>query len=275
MAKSPTSVTENQTGLKPAVSVLPDFMWSFMELSKETQRKVAEFFEKFSKNPTSPGINYETLIGVTDDKVRSVRIDGVYRAIVVTPEKGNVYLLVRVDREDDLYRWVKDLKFSRTENSAEVMVTRLVQQEESMSVVSGVRTEGLLAHCSDDALQSIGVPPLLLPSVRAIGHQDGYGYLWAYLSQSTIMALRFLANELPIDEVTELYSEYGEAKRTSGMSPVQLTATLKLLDKIDKDRKDGRTKTDIRNRMIEALYKARDDHSESDLVEKVARHYPE
>ena len=37
--------------------------------------------------------------------MRSVRIDDAWRGIVLKPERGNVFLLLWVDRHDDAYAW--------------------------------------------------------------------------------------------------------------------------------------------------------------------------
>lgn len=258
--------------LKPTVSVLPDFFSNFIDLPKETQRKVVDFFKKFAKNPNLPGTNYEPLGQAGDDRVRSIRIDDAYRGIVYTPAEGRVHLLLRVGIEDDLYKWVKFVKFNTVKRSNEVMVTRLLEKEEPAAASAGSPEEGPLAHCNDDDLKSVGVPPILLPSVRAIGHEHGYDLLSAYLPPGSVMALRFLANETPIEDVRELYLAYGEGKVTSGLSPAQATATLQLMDKMREDRKAGKP---VNERLIAAIYKAREDHSESELIEKVVRNYPE
>jgi hypothetical protein len=268
MKQTDEKKTETKTVLRPTVSVLPDFLSSFMDLPKEAQRKVAEFFRKFSTNPTSPGINYETLGGVTDDKVRSVRIDGVYRAIVVTPEKGNVYLLARVDREDDLYMWVKSLRFSRGEGSDEVIVTRLAENEgRSSRDPSIATTKGLLAHCSDEELESFGVPLILLPSVRAITDPDGYDLLCDFIKfPDTRTALKFLAHGFPVEEVRILYNDAMSLE-------VDKQAVLEFTEISRKERqKDGEAWIET---ITQLMIRAKKDASNDGLMTKILKIYKE
>jgi hypothetical protein len=209
LAKPSSNGKENQGGLKPTVSVLPDFILSFMKFSKETQKRIAEWFEKFAENPTQSSINYESLEGVRDDKVRSVRIDKVYRGIVITPEEGNVYLLAMVDREDDAYRWVKNRKFSRQADSGEVTITHYLEEEERSALASATSTrEGLLAAVDDEDLISFGIPAILLPSVRAITEPDGFHLLSKHISTESINALKWLGHGLSIDDVRKEYESY-------------------------------------------------------------------
>jgi mRNA-degrading endonuclease RelE of RelBE toxin-antitoxin system len=93
------------------VAISPDFLKAFSLIPKQQQKKVREFTEKFRSNPTSPGINFEKITNSKDPKVRSVRIDQTYRAIVVTPEKGDVYLCAWVDHHDKAYEWAMDRMF--------------------------------------------------------------------------------------------------------------------------------------------------------------------
>ena len=67
------------------VAIASEFLDAFARIPRAQQRKVREFTEKFRANPKSPGINYEKIHAVKDDKVRTVRIDQKYRAVVLHP----------------------------------------------------------------------------------------------------------------------------------------------------------------------------------------------
>ena len=71
------------------------------------QREVSEFLKKFRDDPTSSAINYESLKGHRNPHVRTVRIDQKYRAVVLHPDEGNVYVLMWVDRRDEAMDWAK------------------------------------------------------------------------------------------------------------------------------------------------------------------------
>ena len=89
----------------PTVAIASEFLDAFARIPRAQQRKVREFTEKFRSNPRGPGINYEKIHAVKDDKVRTVRIDQKYRAVILHPTEGDVYVLVWVDNHDQAMDW--------------------------------------------------------------------------------------------------------------------------------------------------------------------------
>ena len=89
----------------PTVAIASEFLDAFARIPRAQQRKVREFTEKFRTNPKGPGINYEKIHAVKDDKVRTVRIDQKYRAVILHPPEGDVYVLVWVDNHDEAMDW--------------------------------------------------------------------------------------------------------------------------------------------------------------------------
>ena len=79
--------------MTPQVAFAKTFLESFSSLPPQEQKRTREFLEKFQEDPTSLGINFEKLNAVKDDKIRSARISKAYRAIIIHPPKGDVYLI--------------------------------------------------------------------------------------------------------------------------------------------------------------------------------------
>src|SRR3954453_16063201 len=92
----------------PTVALASEFLDAFARLPRPQQRKVRQFTEKFQANPTSAAIHYEKIHGVRDDKVRTVRIDQKYRAVILHPERGDVHVLAWVDHHDEAMAWARD-----------------------------------------------------------------------------------------------------------------------------------------------------------------------
>ena len=78
----------------PKVAIAADFLESFAQIPRAQHKKVREFVKKFQANPTGHSINYEPIHDMRDARVRTVRIDLDYRAIVLHPQKGDVYVLL-------------------------------------------------------------------------------------------------------------------------------------------------------------------------------------
>ena len=60
---------------------------------------------RFEREPTAHGLNYEKIANASDPNMRSLRIDGDYRAILLKPAEGNVHMLLWADKHDEAYRW--------------------------------------------------------------------------------------------------------------------------------------------------------------------------
>src|SRR5690625_3239979 len=93
------------TALQPKVAIVDSFLQAFASIPRAQQRAVMNFVSKFRENPRSPGINYETIRNARDKNFRSVRMGRDYRGIVLSPEKGDVYVLLWVGKHDDAYQW--------------------------------------------------------------------------------------------------------------------------------------------------------------------------
>ena len=75
--------------MRPQIALSRDFMEAYSRLPRKTQKKVRDFTRKFQEDPTQSGINFEPINGAIDPKVRSVRVDQAYRAIVVHPRSSS------------------------------------------------------------------------------------------------------------------------------------------------------------------------------------------
>ncbi len=167
-------------------------MEAYSRLQKAQQKKVREFTEKFQRDPTHPGIHFERVEGATDDKVRSVRIDQTYRAIVVHPPRGDVFLCVWVDHHDDAYRWVRNKRFEVNPRSGVFQLYGVVEPppgETAVEAEGAVSEPGvaeavardLLADYDDEDLLFAGVPAPLLAAVRALCNEEDLDSLAPHL----------------------------------------------------------------------------------------------
>ena len=97
----------SQPAAAPTVAVSDDFLRAYSDLPRPIQRKVRAFLEKFRADPHQGSLHLEGLEGMRDPKVRSARIDLAWRAIVVRPDAGDVYLVVWVDHHDEAVAWAR------------------------------------------------------------------------------------------------------------------------------------------------------------------------
>lgn len=156
--------------LKPKVAISADFFSAFARLPNTQQGKVSRFITKFQQNPMASGINYEKIHDAADANMRSVRIDQAYRGIVLSPEAGNVYMLLWVDHHDEAYDWARRHRckinsatgsIQLYESDTQDVVTPEVQNDQ-------VNVPSLYVELKDKELMRLGVPEDLLDVVRSV-----------------------------------------------------------------------------------------------------------
>jgi superfamily I DNA/RNA helicase len=185
----------------PTVAIASEFLDAFARIPRAQQRKVREFTEKFRTNPKGPGINYEKIHAVKDDKVRTVRIDQKYRAIILHPPEGDVYVLVWVDNHNEAMDWAGKRRFEVNPVTGSLQVFSVSEAEEAVAKEKKTKVPGLLDAYDDDVLLSFGVPEALLPAVRAVKSQDALLALVKHLPAEAAEALTWLGEGDPVEEV--------------------------------------------------------------------------
>ncbi len=191
----------------PTVAIASDFLDAFSRIPRSQQKKVREFTEKFKTDPTSVAINYEKIQAMKDPKVRTVRIDQKYRAIILHPDAGDVHVLVWVDNHNKAMAWAENRTFDINPVTGALQVLSVKEIEE---VVPAKTNRGkyprLLDAFEDELLLSFSVPAILLPSVRAIQKSEELQALSKHLPSEVTEALTWLAEGLPPDEIREMIS---------------------------------------------------------------------
>lgn len=195
------------TSIKVAIS--PDFLRAFSGIPRQYQKKVREFTEKFQANPMSPGINYEKIEKARDPKVRSVRIDRDYRAIVVKPKKGDVYLCAWVDHHDKAYAWAMDRVFEVNPTLGHLQVYELTEEVQEAAARPEPKIPCLFDSVSDAALEMFGAPSQLLPAIRKLITRSDLESLNPCLPADLSDALYLLAEGMTPEETLD---ELGRAK---------------------------------------------------------------
>lgn len=194
----------------PQVAISQDFFLAFAQIPRGKQKKVNEFVSKFRTNPQSSGINYEKINDAANAQYRSVRIDQEYRGIVYKPEKGNVFLMLWVDKHDDAYDWARRHK---CQVNPETGSLQLFQVEHSGTVPANeqevepaaVEAEPLF-QLRDREFLRLGVPEENLDAVKAITTVEQLKAMKPQLPVEVFEALLFLSEGLPLDEVLEEYA---------------------------------------------------------------------
>ena len=188
------------------VAFSKDFLESYSRLPKNIQKKTREFTEKFQRDPTQPGLNFERLEGAVDPKVRSVRVDQAYRAIVIHPPKDDVFLCVWVDHHDDAYSWVRNRQFEINPRSGTFQIFEAEAVEIPIEVpgqtAETVEAPKLFDGVDEDLLIA-GVPEVLLASVRSLTSDNDLDDLAPHLPTDAAEMLYLLGSGYSLLEAIE------------------------------------------------------------------------
>jgi len=203
------------------VAIGDGFLESFAKIPRGKQKKVMEFVAKFRHNPKSGGINYEKISDTRDPKFRSVRVDQEYRGIVLSPESGNVYVLLWVDKHDAAYDWARRHRCDIHPTTG-VLQLLAVQSAtapsedpdrfQPTSAPSPVSTDQVsaperesnrveLASIDDATLLRLGVPPDDLGRVRSMHTAEQLEAAEEWLPREAFEALYLFAAGTPLAEL--------------------------------------------------------------------------
>jgi hypothetical protein len=191
--------------MKPKVALSQDLLANLAKFSSPVQNKVLKWAIRFQSDPTSAGINYETIKGARDACLKSVRIDQDWRGIVFKPTQGDVYVLLYVDHHDDAYRWAENRRIAINPVTGAMQIVLTEEITESAAAApahaDNPPTPRLFEVYSDRDLLSIGTPEAQLPMVRAIVNEDQLDALQSKLPVEAYEGLFLLAAGDSIDQI--------------------------------------------------------------------------
>lgn len=215
------------TDLQPKVAVVDSFLQAFASIPRSQQRAVMSFVSKFRENPRSPGINYEVIRNARDKNFRSVRMGRDYRGIVLSPEKGDVYILLWVGKHDDAYDWATrhrcqihpstgslqlfevdhEIEQRPAEQAAADKEAQSRGDDEPSRQSTGTETATApLFDLQVETLLSLGVPQEKIALVQALRSEEELESIEPKLPIEAFEALYLLAAGSPLDEILEEYA---------------------------------------------------------------------
>ena len=195
--------------LKMKLLVYDKFWDSFINLPKTTQKKVVEFQKKFREDSKSAGIHLEPLSNVKDKSLRSARVDQTYRAIIKTPDAGDVFYLLWVDHHDEAYDWAsrKVFEWNEITQSVQMFIAPEVIVEESPTIPVKPAQKTFFGKIESEKLIRIGVPEILLPSIQNIDSLEELERLEKFIPSDVFENLFYLLEGANIEELITEISE--------------------------------------------------------------------
>ena len=183
------------------VAIFDEFLDAFAHIPRAQQRKVNKFVRRFRADPTAASIHYEKIATFKDPNLRTVRIDQAYRAIVLQPDQGNVYVLLWVDHHDKAMDWAREKRVAIHPETGTLQVLTGEAAAEEPRLPTADDEPGLFDHIRDRELLRLGVPETMLAAVREVEQPEQLDMLQATLPPEAHEALFFLADGESLDDV--------------------------------------------------------------------------
>ena len=185
-----------------------DLLEQLMHTPAKVKKKVSELHRKFEEDSTQASIHLEVVKGARDSKVRSARVGGDYRAIIIAPERGDTYLLVHVDHHDEAYRWCMNKQFEAHGALGTLQIFDVEEANQAIAPAESQHAEIQRPHypldeLNDEELFSAGVPEALIPAVRAVRTDSAFDQLAEYLPQEASQVLYGIVMGLSLDQSLE------------------------------------------------------------------------
>jgi superfamily I DNA/RNA helicase len=182
-----------------------DKAWdAIFTLPREVQKRLPEFIQKFRENSKGHSIHLEPISTFADPQLRTARITQKYRAIIRAPKSGNTYHLLHIGNHDEAMDWASRKVFDWNENTQSYQVYTIPPAEEVVQPKPEDGTEKTINVAfpqTDKELLAIGVPEILLPSVRQVTDANGLEALYDYLPIEALENLSMLLEGSEYDTI--------------------------------------------------------------------------
>ncbi|MFB6822269.1 UvrD-helicase domain-containing protein [Streptomyces virginiae] len=180
-----------------------DFLLEFARLEKTVQKRVHEVFDKFREHRHA-GLHLEKLENPRDPRIRTLRVNKFMRGVVLAPESGDSFLLLKVMAHDDAIAWA--LSHRATVNSATQGIElrddiALERAAADVRYAAHVAEARLFAEVADKELIRLGIDPDLLPLVRNLSTEAHLDALRKILPEQQYDVLAGLAAGLSPEDV--------------------------------------------------------------------------
>ena len=180
-----------------------DFLLDFGRLDRPLQDKVAGVFEKF-ETATHSGLHLEKINNARNPRIRSIRIDKFWRGIVLAPESGETYTLLKVLPHDDAYIWAqrRDVSVNRATGGIEIRdEVAFTEALPAMTAAAEQTEHRLFGHIKDSDLERLGIDDRTATFARALTTVEALEAAQDFLPTTQWQVLYGLAAGMTPDEV--------------------------------------------------------------------------
>ncbi|MBL7494138.1 DEAD/DEAH box helicase [Frankia sp. AgB1.9] len=183
-----------------------DFLLDFARLDKPVQQKVSATFAKFQE-ATHAGLHLEKIDNARDDRLRTIRIDRFWRGVVLAPDRGDHYTLLKVLPHEEAYAWAQRRRVSVNSATGRIEIRDSVALDSTLPELDRSARRGrgetrpLFAGVDATTLRRLGVDEQTLAFARAVTDLAQLETAQAFLPESQWTVLYGLAAGMSPDDV--------------------------------------------------------------------------
>ncbi|WP_404868242.1 UvrD-helicase domain-containing protein [Kitasatospora griseola] len=152
------------------------FCQQLEKLEKHVRNGVFDAWEKFERLTLDqlfkdPGLKLESLKGARDRQIRTIRITQGYRGVVLAPESGDTFVLLRVGPHDDATEWAVKQKATINAVTGAVELREIATLEDltpAYRSIAPAEEQRLFAKVSDGEMAALGIDATTLVQARVL-----------------------------------------------------------------------------------------------------------
>jgi superfamily I DNA/RNA helicase len=204
-----------------------DFLDDYSKLEKTVQAAVKAAIDKFAAH-THAGLHLEKINHCKDDRIRTIRIDQSWRGVVLAPETGDTYSLLRVMPHDKAIEYAGSRRFTVNEALGVVEVrdqAALDQVQPALEHAATATDTRLFAQVSDKDMARLGIDEHTRTIARLLTSEAHLDALERMIPEAQYNALYLLAGGLSVEEVWQ------EVAQDAPSSPVDTGNLVKAMER--------------------------------------------
>ena len=145
-------------GCLKSVRKLPDYV----------SGKFLDLMSRYMDNPSSNGLNLETVEGGRDKSLKSLRLDQNYRAIAFETPKDIMF--VHVNEHDKAYRWAEGRRVKLDKATNRIRIVEEIEQNQE-AVTNTEQEKNLFSDFKDKKLIALGVAEEAIALARSLSSE--------------------------------------------------------------------------------------------------------
>ncbi len=154
----------------PTLAIDKGFLTDLARLDKPVAKRVTEVFDEFDA-ATHTGLHLEKIAKARNPRFRSIRIDQFWRGIVLAPERGDVYTLLKVLPHDDAYDWARRSNISVNAATGGIEIRDEAELDRHIPAHADAAPTAavpLFADIGDGTLTTLGIDAQVLAFARTV-----------------------------------------------------------------------------------------------------------